>query len=265
MRGYFPHFIYLIMKSFIAIPVLLLLITACKKDNKQTAPDAWLNGDNPSGIHGSLPTSVGLAPYGLNPNSNNLSPVPLSLTDSIYDVDIPDVTIKSIFSYFTIPGQCTVGLPQDTVVEASFDLDGDLVNDITFRCTNFNSGQSASVPCANYKNTILAGPSNISSVDSVMVSPNLSYAACDPLSANMFIGPGKLFYSHMAPAYLNVQSTQYSIGLNQDKYLGIVLRRNNVTMYGWLLVRLGIDNSITFKAYALNLRNRQAIAAGQTQ
>lgn len=251
------------MKTVKAISVLLvLLVFACKKDN-QTLPDARLNDNNPSGIHGNLPTSVGMAPHGLNTASNNLNPIPLSLTDSIYDVDIPDVTIKSIFSYISLPGGCSGGLPQDTQVVASFDLDGDLVNDIKFTCTNAFNFQSASVPCVNYQNTILAGP--ISSLDAVQVLPAPAYTWCDSLTFNKFIGAGKRFYPYPAPVYLSTQSFHYSFAMNQDRYIGIMLKRNNVTMYGWLLVRLGVDNSITFKAYALNLRNGQSITAGQMQ
>lgn len=196
------------------------------------------------------------------------SPTLTVLPDSIYFVDIADTTIKSIFSYFTYPGPCAVGLPGDTQVVASFDLDGDLVNDISFKCENFNTGQSASVPCANYHNSIWLKMINPLNVDSILVI-NSIYPCCDTLALNDNISSGMNFGANIPSSGLGAIRAEgpafdYNFMMNKDTYIGIKLTRSAVVMYGWLLVSIGGDNSITFKAYALNRRNNNDIAAGQT-
>jgi hypothetical protein len=208
--------------------------------------------------------------------NKDVSPLPATaittpppVTDSINYNDIADIYLHSIYSYQQ-SGSCQYPLPADTSVIHRMDLTGDGLNDISVACYTSYAGNfpSSGTTCSQVYNLNVAIGFDSSNVDGVVALQ--SNGQCDSLSFGEVIGSGQLFRPGGASVRVLAHAPSgggiaYSFVSGKDTYVGILIKRNGITMYGWLLVNVNVaDNGVTIKSWALNRSNNQDITAGQT-
>lgn len=244
-----------LLKSGLILCLLILLIAECKKEEHNWVELKDSKHNSTAQDTTSIDTTVTVG----GTDTTIIPPPPLVvLTDSIYCLDIDDTTLQSVFSY-TPAWNCNRPSPSDSSAYYELDVTGDGVSDIKFQCSTSYSFTSASNPCANYSFVISCG------INSVGGTVTLSNSMVEPLVYGDIIDAADLY----RPGGSALKVIQPSFGFcwptNTDRYIGLQIVRNGVTMYGWLLVNVGNGyNSVTIKSFAINKRNGFDVFAGQT-
>jgi hypothetical protein len=234
---------------------IALLLASCKKDTPE-APAAPAPVNTVTDTTGTTDTTN---------NGNNNTPPPV---DTIVYTDIADVYLHSVNAYTqTQWSPCHDPIPSDSSTHYDLDLTGDGQTDVIITCSHHYAGswQSSGNPCASYYYQVGVSFDTTAADDAVLAT---SAGGCDSLNYGEPIGPGLLYRPGGAAINLSAPypggGYGFSFPRGNDYYVGFRIKRNGITMYGWLLVNTDTYNGVYVKSWALNKTNNLDISAGQT-
>lgn len=146
----------------------------------------------------------------------------------------PSIYATTFGEYWSHPSGCgTVILPQDSSANASFDADGDGIDDFTIQLSNWYNWVSASGPCANYNYS--SSVVGLSEDAQLAVEPNY-YGIALPLDSGAWVFQETHWWSQSAFLGMDAAMVPFYANFSGQGYLGFRLLKEDQYVYGWIFL-----------------------------